>query len=82
MLLASCDILIWREVALGGGGEMWTVASTGRWSEAVLAKPLLGILICKSAALGFTQIRSRANTGKKEGKVRRAGALPRWLFRL
>ena len=57
--------------------QTWIVANTGRWSEAILAKPWLAILTCTSAPLGFTQIRSRANTGKKEGKVRSEGALPK-----
>ena len=57
-------------------GSAATSAATGRWSEAILATGLSWARMDRSARIGQTQIRSRANRGKKAGKVRGAGDLP------
>ena len=62
---------------------VWTlkVANTGRWSEAVRAKPLLVILTCSNAVLGFTQMRSR-QTREKRRKASPRRCLPHMAIRL
>src|SRR4030095_15402238 len=53
-----------------------TVATSGRWSEATRVTGVVWGCTLISAAQGLTQTRSRENSGKNDGKLRKHGALP------